>query len=1359
MSTSLKHALQSCLTKDIPKLQKLHAAIKNQQRQNQPTDQLVEKWQQQLTASQTALQKRQASLPSIRYPDLPVAEQKSKLLSLIKNHQVIILAGETGSGKTTQLPKLCLEAGRGMRGLIGHTQPRRLAARSVAQRIADELQVPLGKQVGYQVRFNEQVEDITLVKLMTDGILLAETRQDPDLLHYDTIIIDEAHERSLNIDFLLGYLKKLLPRRPDLILIITSATIDVGRFSQHFNDAPVIEVSGRTFPVDVWYRPLFNPDNTAQNTTKKLSESTAISDQNLFDGVEQALQEIEKHERQQGKSRGDVLIFLSGEKDIRDLAQFLRKLEKPQWQILPLYGRLSFAEQQKVFDPARGNGGLGRRIVLATNVAETSVTVPGIGYVIDPGMARISRYSYRSKVQRLPIEAISQASANQRKGRCGRVSAGICIRLYVEDDFNLRPEFSDPEILRTNLASVILQMQDLRLGEVADFPFIDMPDSRFINDGIKLLQELGALDQRRRITALGQQIARLPVDPRIARMIIAAAELGSLKEVLIIASALTIQDPRERPQEKQQAADQKHQPWRDEKSDFVTLLNIWHDYEQQRQTLSQNKLRQWAAKHFLSYLRMREWREVHRQLLLMCQAMKLHKIVKPQSASAMTPVPKGKKGINDKNANNKSHATDSTNPLSLSLNYEAIHCALLTGLLGNIGQKHESGVFMGPRQRQFHIFPGSAVYKKPPTWVMAAELVETSRLFARTVAAIEPAWVEQTAGNLLKYSYSEPRWHKRQGRVLAMEQVSLYGLILVSQRRVGYSSIDADVCQQLLIMEGLVTGNLITKGDFLAHNLALIENIEKLEAKTRRRDILVDDQVIYEFYQHKLALAQSPITTAKGFETWRKKQEQQDSKILFLTQQDLMREEGASASLDAFPDTLQWQGMQWPLSYQFQPGNHQDGVTIRVPYQQLQRLPKKRLTWLVPGLLKDKIEALLRGLPKSVRKSFVPVPHYAQAIVEALEVGNVDLLQAVAKQLQRLSGRPFDIELLQTVQLDDLYYFGIALVDEKGKVVSFDRDLDKLLLSMEQLPAPVSAPSIPSHPLLKKGLTVYPDTPIPTQIKLTQAGMSIPAWPTFKDTGAGVDIVFSDSLAEANNTSRAGLIRFYRLVLDEQLKHLTKQLSTLREAELLFMTVGEGKALAEQVVNKTIELVFLADHKDDHLLSHKRFVESLAKRGELEEKMHYLIRLVVQILSQHQGIRKSLKGTINLAWATVYQDIGSQLDQLIHKQFVQQTPVDKLADIPRYLKAIEYRLTRFKQQLSKENMWVQELQDWQAQHKKALKNCLPYSAKAHALHDFYWQLQEYRVSLFAQQLGTKHPVSAKRLQKQWQQISQLDVSG
>ncbi|MGB0360041.1 MAG: ATP-dependent RNA helicase HrpA, partial [Endozoicomonas sp.] len=873
-------------------------------------------------ASIELVERRRAAMPEVRYElDLPVIDRKEDIAEAIQSHQVVVIAGETGSGKTTQLPKICLEAGRGIFGTIAHTQPRRLAARSVANRIAEELGSTLGEQVGYQVRFTDYSRDTTLVKLMTDGILLAEIQNDRFLNHYDTLIIDEAHERSLNIDFLLGYIKLILPKRPDLKVIITSATIDVERFSKHFGDAPVIEVTGRTYPVETLYRPLEDLELEGRDTDRRLQQ-----------GILVALEEIDGIEKSgKGKRLGDVLVFLSGEREIRETHQFLRDAKLPHTEILPLYARLSIVEQNRIFREH-----LGRRVILSTNVAETSLTVPGIRYVVDPGTARISRYSVRSKVQRLPIEAVSQASSNQRKGRCGRISEGICIRLYSEADFLSRPEFTDPEILRTNLAAVILQMLRMGLGDLSAFPFVDPPDSKAINDGFKLLQELGAVDNSRRLTLVGRQLGQLPIDPRLGRMLVEAHKNNALKEALIIVSALAVQEPRERPQEKQQVADQCHREFYHDDSDFLTYVNLWQAYEKQRQELSQNQLRKYCTKQFLSFMRMREWRDLHRQLTLACKDLQFR--------------------INDSPAS-----------------YEDLHKSLLSGLLSQLGSKDDEADYMGARNRRFYLFPASTLYKRKPKWIISAELVETSRLFARTNAKIESHWVESLASHLVKRNYTEPHWEKRRAQVIAFEQVTLYGLLIVNRRRVNYGPIDPVVSREIFIHEALVKRHFETKGEFQAHNQNLIEEVGELESKSRRRDILVDSETLFHFYDE---LIPAEICNGAGFEKWCRDVERKQPETLFLTKEYLMKRDTAHVTVNHYPDWFQVEGLKFPLSYHFAPGEVDDGVTLTIPVEALRLLPKYQLEWLVPGMLFDKCVALVRSMPKPIRKSFVPVPDY-----------------------------------------------------------------------------------------------------------------------------------------------------------------------------------------------------------------------------------------------------------------------------------------------------------------------------------------------------------------------------------------------
>ncbi|WP_312290229.1 ATP-dependent RNA helicase HrpA, partial [Stutzerimonas nitrititolerans] len=921
-----------------------------------PDESKLAQWLERFQASAAKVETRRQSVPTIRYDDaLPIAAKRDEIKAALEKHQVLVIAGETGSGKTTQLPKICLEIGRGVHGLIGHTQPRRLAARSVATRVAEEIGAPLGELVGYQVRFEDQSTERTLIKLMTDGILLAETQHDRFLEKYDTIIVDEAHERSLNIDFLLGFLKTLLPRRPDLKVIITSATIDLERFSKHFNDAPIIEVSGRTYPVETWYRPLAAETDEDGNRVEE--------DLTVDQGILAALDEIEAHEKSVGKRPGDVLVFLPGEREIREAAEMLRKANLRFTEVLPLYARLTPGEQQKIFKPAAG-----RKIVLATNVAETSLTVPGIRYVIDSGTARISRYSYRAKVQRLPIEAVSQASANQRKGRCGRVEPGICIRLYSEEDFLSRPEFTDPEILRTNLAAVILQMLHLRLGDIQDFPFIEPPDGKAISDGFNLLQELSAVNRENQLTPLGRQLARLPIDPRLGRMMLEAAQQGSLAEVLIVASALSVQDVRERPADRQQQADQAHAQWKDPDSDFAALINLWRGFEEKRQELGSNPLRSWCRKNFLNYLRLREWRDAHRQLTLIARELKLG-AGKAVDGSGHPPYAKSgsrrvenAEGFSTRPAeavpttDTKVNAivrqqAEASEAAQKAKSYAAVHKAILAGLLSQIGHKTEEGDFLGARQRRFWIHPSSVIGRKKPSWIMAAELVETTKLFARMVAKIEPDWIEPLAGHLIKKNHFEPHWEKKRGQVVAYEQVTLYGLIVVGKRPVHYGPVDPLAARELFIREGLVRGEINSRARALSANRQLLERMDELEAKARRRDILADEETLYAYYEARLP---TDIYQTASFENWYKRESQKNPQLLVMREEDVLARDAREVTAAQYPDTLRIGELQLPLDYHFEPNHPRDGVTLRVPAPLLPQLRAERLDWLVPGLIEAK---------------------------------------------------------------------------------------------------------------------------------------------------------------------------------------------------------------------------------------------------------------------------------------------------------------------------------------------------------------------------------------------------------------------
>ncbi|HEY6739772.1 MAG TPA: ATP-dependent RNA helicase HrpA, partial [Actinopolymorphaceae bacterium] len=900
-----------------------------------------------IAAAEERIVLRRATVPEISYPaELPVSQKKDELLAAIRDHQVVIVAGETGSGKTTQLPKICLELGRGVSGMIGHTQPRRLAARTVAQRVADELGTPLGEAVGFQVRFTDKVSDRTLLKVMTDGILLTEIQRDRSLSRYDTLIIDEAHERSLNIDFILGYLKQLLPRRPDLKVVITSATIDPERFAAHFDGAPIVEVSGRTYPVEVRYRPIVeDSDDTGRDQVQAILD--AVTELSL-------------------EGPGDILVFLSGEREIRDTADALSKERLSGVEVLPLYARLSTAEQYRVFQPS----GARRRVVLATNVAETSLTVPGIKYVIDPGTARISRYSSRLKVQRLPIEPISQASANQRKGRCGRTSDGICIRLYSEEDFAGRPEFTDPEILRTNLASVLLQMASLGLGEIEKFPFVDPPDRRQVRDGVLLLQELGAFadgsaGSGNRLTPLGRKLAQLPIDPRLGRMILEAEKNNCVDEVLVITAALSIQDPRERPTDHQAAADQKHARFKDKDSDFMSYLMLWRYLQEQQKALSSSQFRRMCKSEFLHYLRVREWQDLYGQLRQVTRSLRIEVNSTPASG-------------------------------------QSVHIALLSGLLSHIGVKDsESYDYRGARGAQFAIFPGSALFKKSPEWIMAAELVETSRLYARVNARIEPEWIEPLAEHLVKRTYSEPHWSKKSGSVAAQEKVTLYGVPIVPARRVDYGRIDPVLSRELFIRHALVEGDWETRHEFFAKNRKLLQEVEELEHRARRRDIVVDDQTLFDFYDRRVG---AEVVSARHFDTWWKKVRREQPDLLDFEKSMLVNPEADEVSQRDYPDVWQTGDLRLRLTYQFEPGTEADGVTVHIPIAALNQVSGEEFEWQVPGLREDLLTELIRSLPKPLRRNFVPAPNFARALAEQISPSDGPLLDTLERTLRKMTG-------------------------------------------------------------------------------------------------------------------------------------------------------------------------------------------------------------------------------------------------------------------------------------------------------------------------------------------------------------------
>ena len=1278
-------------------------------------------------------------LPPITFPeDLPVSGRRAEIAKALMENQVVIVSGETGSGKTTQLPKICLELGRGEKGMIGHTQPRRIAASSTAKRIAYELGSPLGEHVGYKVRFNDTLSPGAWVKLMTDGILLAETQTDPLLKAYDTIIIDEAHERSLNIDFLLGYLKEILPRRPDLKVIITSATIDADRFARHFGTpekpAPVIEVSGRLYKVEVRYRPVERDQEFAPAADgKSMSKAQAARDKrDLMDAVVDGVDELCR------LGQGDVLVFLPGEREIRDCAEALRKHHPPHVEILPLFARLSVEEQDRVFRTTNA-----RRIVLATNVAETSLTVPGIRYVVDAGLARVKRYSYRNKVEQLQIEAISQAAANQRAGRCGRVADGVCIRLYEENDFVQRPKFTDPEILRSSLAAVILRMKSLHLTDVETFPFVEPPQGRAIADGYQLLQELGAVDDANELTAMGRKLAKLPLDPRVGRMILAAVDNVCLTEMLIIASALSVQDPRDRPMEYQQQADEKHKKFADEKSEFLSFLKIWRWFEQAIEHKKTNRqLQDNCRENFLSQVRLREWRDVHSQLLT---------IVKEQGWR-----------LNDAPAT-----------------YEQLHMALLTGLLGNIGYKMEddSGAYLGARGIKFHIWPGSTLSKKAGKWIMAAELVETTRLYARCIAQIQPEWVEKIGGHLLKKSWGEPRWEKRTAQVTASERATLYGIVVYSQRRINYAQHNPLDAREIFIRDALVAGDYETRSPFFAHNHKLIKEIENLEHKSRRLDVLVDDQLIHAFYDNEIP---SDVVNGAGFEKWYKDASRDNPKLLYLNREELMRHEAAGVTTELFPKTMNVTGIEMGLSYHFEPGSPRDGVTLTVPLFALNQIPRERADWLVPGMLKEKVQLLLKSLPQKLRRHCVPLPEYAARFFERNEdpvrFGRGDLIDALIADIHAQTGVRVMTTDFKLETLPAHLFMNFKVVDEHGRQLDMGRNLATLQaelggqarqsfqrmaettpaagqpaakpLAAQAAPAPAKgkpAPAAPAAPTAHTNITGWTFGELPELLEITQGKITLIGFPALVDKGTHCDLEVFDDPNVAARTHRVGLRRLFALQFKDQLKFAEKNVPGLQQMGMQFMSVGTPEELREQIVNKAIEIACLQDPLPHDAASfNKRKDEGKGRIGLL---INETARLAGQILAEFHGLPKRLQGLP----PAVASDMQAQLQGLVHKRFIAETEYSQLAHFPRYLKAMNVRLEKLRGNPARDAQLMAEWQTAATQFQRTVKN-QPLKNLDPRMIEFRWMLEELRVSLFAQELRTPMPVSSKRLQKVWESM-------
>ncbi len=1265
-------------------------------------DQLVAKIEKSLQQRQYRL----LNLPKPQFPEeLPVSDRRETIAAAIAEHPIVIVAGETGSGKTTQLPKICLSLGRGVAGMIGCTQPRRIAARSVASRVASELDSPLGHAVGYKVRFSDHISSNTYIKFMTDGILLAETQSDRFLEAYDTLIIDEAHERSLNIDFLLGYIKQLLPKRPDLKLIITSATIDTARFSAHFDNAPVIAVSGRTYPVEVRYRPLW-PEQGDE-------------DRDLTQGIVDAVDEITLHDRQ-----ADMLIFLSGEREIRETTEALRKHRLPNTEILPLYARLSAAEQNRVFTP-----GSQRRIILTTNVAETSLTVPRIKAVIDSGLARISRYSVRNKVQRLPIEKIARSSADQRKGRCGRIASGLCIRLYSGEDYSLRPEFTDPEILRTSLAAVILQMLALRLGDISDFPFIDPPNPRMIHDGFTLLAELGAVNEQRQLTEIGWQLSKLPIDPRIGRMILAAKPENCLNEVLIIASALSIQDPRERPLEAQQAADTAQQQFVDEQSDFLSLLRLWHFFQEQARHLSKNKFRQRCRDHFLSYLRLREWQDIHHQL--------------------MTVVKESGWTLNQ-----------------IEADYEGIHRAILAGLLGNIACKSvDSDAYLGARNIKLYLHPGSGLFKKLPKWLMAAELVETTRLYARGVAKIHVDWIEKIAGNLCQHHYFEPHWEKKVAQVAAYEKVTLYGLTIVAKRKVNYGPLEPKLSREIFIRQALVQGDYDCQLAFFHHNRNLCSEIVELEHKARRQDILVDENQIYAFYDTRLP---GEIYSGKALEKWYKFAVRNNPRLLFLCREDLMQHAGNRVTAQTFPDNIWLNGVSLPLHYHFEPNHADDGVTVDIPLALLNQLPPQPFEWLVPGLLEEKIIALLRSLPKALRKSFVPVPDVARDALATLtqprvtfrdeghflELPKQSLYEALATYCQRRLGQPLPHNpVWGLATLPPHLLMNFRLLDSPNpttatpQILATGRDLVALQQHWGDHASTVCQREVAQESGLEQDhIDSWNFGDLPPQVNLTINGITVKGFPTLIDQDTHVALRVLDNPQLAQQHFRSGLRRLFLLALPT--KKLLKQMPIDHKLCLRYLKVGNCEQLKADMLATIVDSLFLTEPLPT---KQAEFEQRLAngKQRLMTVAYEYASQLA-KVLVEHQALTEKL--TALASRTTTLPEIKQHLKQLIYDGFVKDISIEQLKHLPRYLKAIQIRLERLDQDPHKDAKKSAQLAPlWDAYWDYLAKQ----PTRHPELSAFRWMLEELRVSLFAQELKTAYPVSVQRLEKIWQTLQQL----
>ncbi|MEB3068225.1 ATP-dependent RNA helicase HrpA [[Mycobacterium] vasticus] len=1249
-------------------------------------------------AAQALVAARSAAVPEVRYPDLPVSARRDEIAASIRDHQVVVVAGETGSGKTTQLPKICLELGRGIRGTIGHTQPRRLAARTVAQRIAEELGCPLGDVVGYAVRFTDRVSDRTLVKLMTDGILLAELERDRRLLRYDTLIIDEAHERSLNIDFLLGYLRELLPRRPDLKVIITSATIEPQRFAEHLGGAPIVEVSGRSYPVEIRYRPLELPvalgsgaaSNDPDNPDDPDREIIRTETRDEIEAIVDAVHELS------AEPPGDVLVFLSGEREIRDTAEALGGL--PNTEILPLYARLSTAEQQRVFAPARA----GRRIVLATNVAETSLTVPGIRYVIDPGNARISRYSRRLKVQRLPIEPISQASASQRSGRCGRTAPGVCIRLYSEADFDARPRYTDPEVLRTNLAAVLLRMASLRLGEVAEFGFLDPPDARSIRDGVALLVELGAFTADGAITAVGRRLARLPVDPRLGRMILAAETEGCVREVLVLAAALTIPDPRERPADREEAARAKHARFADDDSDFTAYLNLWSYLTDQRKALTGSSFRRMCRHEFLHYLRIREWQDLVGQLRSIAADLGIRESGEPAQPAA-------------------------------------VHAALLAGLLSHVGMRRDDGrEFAGARNSKFVLAPGSVLAKRPPRWTVVAELVETSRLFGRTAARIAPETVERVAADLAQRSYSEPHWDAQRGEVMAFEKVTLYGLVLAARRRVGYARVEPVVARELFIRHALVERDWVSRHRFLADNAALLGELQELQDRVRRSDLIVDDDTVYDLYDSRIP---AEVISARHFDGWWRKQRHRTPELLTFTREELLRTDAVDADR---PDSWAAGDVALPLSYRFEPGAADDGVTVHVPIDVLARLGGDEFAWQVPALREELLTALIRSLPKDLRRNFVPAPDTARALLPALESLTGPLLEALTGELRRRTGVSVPVDAFDLTRLPAHLRVTFAIEAADGSEVARGKDLAALQDRLADSARDAVADAVGAE-WERAGLRDWPDDvdTLPRAVQQLVSGRMVRGFPAFVDDGDSAGLRVFATEAQQRAELRAGIRRLLRCAVASPVKSVERQLSSQSRLMLKANPDGSLAALIDDCADAATDAL-----TPTPVWTRDEFAAARAQvAAHLVPATADVLARVEKVLAAARDVQLALPAQPPVAHAEAIADINGQLDALLAPGFVVATGRDRLADLTRYLLAAGRRLEQLPRAVQADRDRMARVAGVADAYRAVLASIGPERQRDDDVRDIARQIQELRVSLWAQQLGTPRPVSEQRIMR------------